>query len=246
MGDGWRTVYDSDLQTALLPAAIGLLFVGFLVWQRQRGRWGPLGSRDRFVARYCTGFALVTLADLLASFPLVVWGDLGFDATSGVMVGFSVVADFRVFWLALVLLRPEPQRTLDVGVALLLAAIPMAIGMAGNQLIASFEPRLYGRFMWLIHQASMLAVVLVFRRRMLRGRDASEVETRFARWLLGYVALYYALFFIADAAILLLRFDPAWLLRCIPYQLYFSVYLPFVWMAWRRSRRSGLAPSHPA
>jgi hypothetical protein len=44
---------------------------------------------------------------------------------------------------------------------------------------------------------------------MLRSDASSGRETRFARWLL----------------------------RCVPYQLYFSFYLPFVWMAWRRSVR---------
>jgi hypothetical protein len=239
MQGSWRTIYEGDLQTAVLPAASNLLFLGFLVWQRQRGRWGAPGSRDRFVARYCAGFAVVTLIDLVASFPGVEWADLGFDATSYLAAASTVIADFRVFWLVLVLLQPAPPGGKGVGLALLLAILPLAIGTAGNLLIASIEPRLYGHFMWLIHEASMLAVVLVLLGWVVRRHVPAQRGVRVTRWVLGYVALYYALFAIADAAILLLRLDLGWLVRCVPHQLYFSLYLPFVWVVWQRSAGPG-------
>ena len=96
--------------------------------------------------------------------------------------------------------------------------------------------------MWLIHEAIMVLVVLVLRWRILRREAPERPEVRFAGRVLGYVAIYYALFFAVDVAIVSLRSDLAWLLRCAPYQLYLSFYLPFVWATWPRLTR----PQTPA
>ena len=45
----------------------------------------------------------------------------------------------------------------------------------------------------------------------------------------GYVALYYALWALADVLILVFGLDAGWLLRVVPNQLYYAFWLPFVW-----------------
>jgi hypothetical protein len=46
---------------------------------------------------------------------------------------------------------------------------------------------------------------------------------------MAYVAVYYALWALADVLILVGRLDAGWGLRVIPNQLYYALYLPFVY-----------------
>ena len=62
--------------------------------------------------------------------------------------------------------------------------------------------------------------------------------------MLAYVAVYYALWGIADALILA-GFDAGWGLRVLPNQLYYSFWVPVAW-TWFFSRRyaSARSPVH--
>ena len=49
------------------------------------------------------------------------------------------------------------------------------------------------------------------------------------RRVLGYVAVYYALWASADVLILYGGLDVGWLLRVVPNQLYYAFFVPFAW-----------------
>jgi hypothetical protein len=50
----------------------------------------------------------------------------------------------------------------------------------------------------------------------------------------NYVTVYYALWAGCDAIWLATSFDPVWLLRAVPNQLYYAFFVPFVWHAYSR------------
>ena len=70
------------------------------------------------------------------------------------------------------------------------------------------------------------------------------IALRYLRAVLAYVAVYYALWGIADVLILA-GFDAGWGLRILPNQLYYSFWVPVAW-TWFFSRRydSARSPVH--
>ena len=61
--------------------------------------------------------------------------------------------------------------------------------------------------------------------------------------MLGYVAVYYALWATADLLILGTGRDVAWALRIVPNQLYYAWYLPFVYWRFFARRYSATSTS---
>ncbi|MEN8159516.1 MAG: hypothetical protein ABFS41_05515, partial [Myxococcota bacterium] len=68
---------------------------------------------------------------------------------------------------------------------------------------------------------AFLVLAVVLARRRPKG---------FARAVLAYAAVYYALWAACDVLILA-GVDAGWLVRCLPNQLYYGLTVPFVW--WR-------------
>jgi len=67
-----------------------------------------------------------------------------------------------------------------------------------------------------------------------------RLSGRFERAVLAYAGVYYALWAVSDVLILA-GVDAAWLLRCVPNQLYYGFTVPFVW--WRFFAPSYVATS---
>lgn len=211
----WHDFYYGAWQQ---PWALWVAPFAFLVWRGVAAPPGP-GARPEaapFVRLWCTLFALETLLDPLATGPL--GRALGEGAAStGLGLLFVLLGDFRIWWLAFGLaapcagLRPALLAT---------AAVPVLAWLATQALGAAFGA-LPAQALWLAHESVFLALAAFLARRQ---------SDRFARAVLAYAVVYYALWAACDALILA-GVDEGWLIRCIPNQLYYGLSVPFVW--WR-------------
>jgi hypothetical protein len=142
------------------------------------------------------------------------------------MLPFVLVGDFRVFLLVLGV--AEPERSL-VGTCARAAAwtlvVPVVAGLlyrAGSVLAGPLPEQV----LWLIYECAFVALALWWRVRLIPARRPPAL--RFLRVVLAYVAIYYALWGVADALILAHR-DVGWALRIVPNQLYYAFFVPVVW-----------------
>jgi hypothetical protein len=128
-----------------------------------------------------------------------------------------LVGDFRIWWLAFGLGAPRAGLAPALAAT---AAVPIAAWLATQALGAAFGP-LPAQALWLAHESAFLAFGAFLARRQ---RDP------FARAVLAWAVVYYALWAACDVLILA-GVDAGWLFRCIPNQLYYGLTVPFVW--WR-------------
>jgi hypothetical protein len=253
MGDGrWRQLYESDLLSVygllLLPCAF-LLHLAL----SPRARARPAAGGDaRFVTLYALGFGVATCLDPLATGPLLRRLAPGGPAATAVPLLFVLLGDFRVFLLAFHL--SDPARRLGRSAALAAAWTP-AVALSGwgaFQGLRAVSPALPDQALWLCHELAFLALALVLRGRVLPRRCAQGPLREFLRAALLYAIGYYALWAAADALILGAGLDAGWLLRALPNQLYYGLWVPFVYFAFfrpsagRLGRDPRLAPQAPA
>ena len=82
------------------------------------------------------------------------------------------------------------------------------------------------QILWLIYECAFAALALWWRARVVPARRPPA--ERFLRAVLAYVAVYYALWALADVLILA-GWDVGWALRVLPNQLYYAFWVPVVW-----------------
>lgn len=223
---GWRAFYESDLQGLWgLVAAPAL----FLAWRLARGRPRAAGAYPkaaRFVDAFALVFAVETLLDPLATGPLA--RSLGGAGGTALGLAFVLLGDFRVLLLVSYLagarcaLGPALREA-----ALLTPVVPLAAFGAERALAATVGP-LPGQALWLLHETAFLGMVAFLRRRVVAARAAGAPPAlqAYLRAVTAYVAAYYALWALADVAILA-GVEAGWGLRVVPNQLYYALFVPF-------------------
>jgi hypothetical protein len=239
----WRHFYESDFQAfwalVLLPAL-------FLVYAATRGR--ALAERSalpeaRFAFAWSLVFAIETIADPLASGPLARALSLSDAAKQAVMLVFVLLGDFRVWLLAVALAmgRARLARAALASAGLTLV-VPIA-AFATDAALRARWPSLPGQVLWLVYELGFLAFALRVRAALLPRLAGAASRLRVPRALLAYAAVYYALWALADVLILA-GVDAGWLLRVIPNQLYYAVFVPFAfWLCLRpEPRRRDASP----
>lgn len=214
MESTWEAFYGGDLQGLWSLIALPALFLLALPWLRPRTR-GSDPRAARFVRIWAAVFAVETIVDPLAIARL-----------GAPMLPFVLLGDFRVFLLVLGV--AEPERSL-VGTCARAAAwtlvVPVVAGLlyrAGSALAGELPEQV----LWLIYECAFVALALWWRARLIPARRPPAL--RFLRAVLAYVAIYYALWAVADALILARR-DVGWALRIVPNQLYYAFWVPVVW-----------------
>lgn len=230
----WRAWYVSEWQSVWAVVVVPLLF---LAWRAWRGERAPLGTGAvaAFVDRYAIVFACETVLDALATTPLsAALGIADRPAGTALAVAFVLLGDFRVYLLVFALpvvaaggdWRAAVPRALGWTLVTPLIAAPASVAL--RAVVPGLEPTI----IWLVYELTFLLVVLVLRARLtaaappaLRGLLAA---------LLGYAALYYALWAGSDVLIQFADLDAGWLLRMLPNQLYYAWWVPFV--LWRTAR----------
>jgi len=230
--ESWQAFYESDAQSLYAVVALPVAFLGFLA---VRGRSpGPGLSRPHapFVRRYCIAFAFLAILDPLVTGPLV--RALGGPETRAglvLSVSFVLLGDFRVLWLLLRLAGPRIAGAAALeamGWTLVVPAAALLLKAA----LRAVHPGLPANTLWLVYELCFTVLALVLRESFLSSRmtQASAKLRHFVRAAAGYCALYYALWAISDALILVFQLDAGWALRVVPNQLYYAFFIPWVWL----------------
>jgi hypothetical protein len=227
--------YRSDLQGlwSLLPAPA--LFLAWLAGPgRRRAAASPLPGAG-FVLAWCAVFAAETLLDPVASGPLGRWLSLSPAARTGVQLGFVLLGDLRVFLLVLVLAGLPHAFVRALAWTLV---VPAVAGGLHFGVLARLAPGVPDQTLWLVYEAAFAALCLWLAAGPLPRWTAAAPPGRlaFLRRCLAYAGAYYALWAASDVLILA-GVDAGWCLRALPNQLYYALWVPFVYFAFF-SRRS--------
>ncbi len=228
--------YKSDLQSVYALCVVPFLFLAWLLLSR-RARASVRSDKAwrRFLYAYSVGFALETILDPIVTGPVTQWLGAG-DSPLGtaILLTFVLLGDFRVYLLIFFmahLARPErpPVRAL-VESAAWTFVVPI-FAYAVDTALHHARPDLPGETIWLVYELSFLGVAIWLCTsgipRRFHRRD--RVLRRRIQAVAGYAAVYYALWAAADVLIMAFALDVGWALRVIPNQLYYSMYLPFVY-----------------
>ena len=231
----WQQLYATELQGVWAQWLVPAVFLVFLA-ARGQAAGGIAPSAARFVFAYSIVFALETMVDPFAGGPLLRWlGVAAGNTQTAVMVLFVLLGDFRVFLLALVLgaqdgggrLR-EREVITACGWTLLVPLVAVA-GEAAVRAVMANPPE---QSIWIVYETAFVAMALVWRQVIVPARvrsgDAALRAYLQTVWL--YVAVYYALWALADVVIVA-GMDGGWALRLVPNQLYYAWYVPFIY--WR-------------
>lgn len=245
---GWQAFYTSDLQQVhALVVAPALLLAFFLFSARIRDAAFPSA---RFLRLYVIAFCVETIADPICTGPLTRFLGLGDPASTGVMFVFVLLGDFRVFLLVSYLTRADRAPWRAVGEAgLWTLIVPVAAGVT-RAFLGLLVDDLPQQVLWLVYEVAFLLVALVLRNRVVPRRlgDPSALRCRQLQAVTTYVAIYYALWATADGLILFAGHEVGWLLRVVPNQLYYALYLPwvaFVFFRRRPEREAGIRGGGP-
>jgi hypothetical protein len=236
MPESWRQLYQSDLQGVWAVWIVPALFLLYLgrTWHRPGPSVEPRAAG--FMRAYALVFAVETMLDPFAGGPLLRWLGLADGAlATSVMVAFVLLGDFRVFLLVLFLAAPETRvlRRVASEAALWTLVVPV-VAVAGEAVLRALAGDLPSQSIWLVYELAFLAMALVLRGVVVPARMARIAPQRSRlRAYLGavtaYVAVYYALWAVADVLIMVGGFDAGWALRIVPNQLYYAFYVPLVY-----------------
>jgi len=231
----WRELYQSEAQAVwslwVVPAA-------FLLYLAANRRLPPASVEPRAVAfmrAYALCFAVETMLDPLAGGPLLRWlGIAGGMLPTVVMVCFVLLGDFRVFFLVLALLafaRGTPRLPRVAAEAALWTLVVPVVAVAGEATLRAVAGALPAQSIWLVYELTFVVMAFVWRRMIVPARTPENRPRlrAYLRAVLAYVIVYYALWALADVLIMAGGLDAGWALRIVPNQLYYALYLPFVY-----------------
>ena len=226
-----KDFYQSDLQS---PYALWIVPLVFLFsWLRAR----PNGSRavDRraisFMNTYAPLFVIETVVDPWVTGPLIRYLALGEAAANSLRVPFVLLGDFRVYLLVFYLMAPDrgvPAAV--VRAALWTFLVPIASWLATEQLMKQ-HAGLPSQTLWIVYEIFFFLVAMGLASYLIPAREDRrnfELEI-YLQKMTKYVALYYALWAIADLAIFVGGYDLGWALRVVPNQLYYSFWVPLAY-----------------
>ena len=249
-GHAWAAFYHTDLQGVWALWAVPLACLVYLAVVRPDPGRALDPMRTSFMWRYALVFSIETMLDPLLGGPVV--RALGLADTwvaTTVMVLFVLLGDFRVFLLVFALVMPA--RPLDRQGVLAAAAeaarwtllVPLVTLAVHRTLDALLGP-LPAQSIWLVYELAFLTLAVVLRARLLPAwlGHGQEALHAYLRAVLAYVALYYALW--AGADILILGgVDAGWLVRIVPNQLYYALWVPTAYLLFFSPRYAAMSSS---
>ncbi len=238
--------YTSDLQSlyALWPVPLLLL-----AWLLTTGGRKATTADAQFVRAYTIFFAVETVLDSFATGPLSRWlGISGTSAATAVLIVFVLLGDFRVLLLLQRLARPTLARERLLAESAAWTLVVPLVALSVREVLDTVAGPLGENAIWLLYELSFLVLALWLRQVALPRwvGPGREPRLRYLRSVATYVAVYYALWASADVLIQILDLDVGWGLRVIPNQLYYALYLPFVYFRFFASGADHDAASSPA
>ena len=125
-----------------------------------------------------------------------------------------------------------------------IVAVGAYAGFAGIDWIAGGAP---DQLLWMIHEVLFVALAAFVRNVVIVNRtDATDPNRVRLKRVMSFVMLYYGLWASSDALILWGGLDAGWLLRVVPNQLYYAVWIPFVYATFFSEREGRTSnPSSP-
>ena len=254
----WDAFYHSELQGWWLLWVAPGLFLAYRLLARWLSPEVPGAAStagtdaatraQRFVDVFAIVFALETLLDPFATGPLLRFlGIAHHSAGTLIMFVFVYLGDFRVFVLLSGLARPAPLSLTLRRAGLATLAVPIVTGVLYGSLSLLY-PTVHGQWQWVIYEVSFLSLALALRAGHLPGLTGLDAVDdprlrAYLREVLGYAALYYALWATSDLLILLADLDFGWATRAVANQLYYAFFVPFVWFRYRAALSAPAAPS---
>jgi len=224
----WHALYHEGGQ---FPWAVMVVPFAFLLYRaiaRETPERSLASELAPFVSHWTTLFTLAALLDPLATGPFAQALDSPL-AAQALSTAFVVSGDFRVYWLVLRLRAPEQTAARAAGEAAALSAIaPLLAGVVALRVGQ-------GQAMWLAHEVVSLGIAFALARLALASEPRHAQLAGFQRSALGAMAAYYGLWAAADVLILS-GVDAGWLVRFVPNQLYYGLFVPFVWHAFFGAR----------
>jgi hypothetical protein len=216
----FQTLYDSPWITTFAVSVLGL--AGFALWVR----------RQTFLVAYVSLFTIEILFDALRSGS---WSPLaGSRWEDAVGLSIVIVGDYRYFLLVeRFACRPDaapndptPARAW-VNAFAWSALMPLTSGALMRILPATFDG---GRATYLAWELGFIALVAVLSSSVF-ARRLAPVPAPIRRWLFEvtrFELVTYALWALADIAILAGAVQAGFALRIVPNLLYYGFFLPFV------------------
>jgi len=226
----WYDVYSSGFQSLWALIAVPLAFLTYVCVV---GSKNEPSRHDRFITSFCLIWTVETLLDPIIGGPVAKAFGLS-EGLSGSVILFLFVylGDLRVFVLLFGLVQ-EGALKKAAGFALIIPALTGVL-YGGATL---WDPDLSNQWMWLIYELGFLGMAIWLVRRWV-PQHCGEEDTRLRSMLSScgaYVATYYALWASSDILILL-GFDEGWGLRLLPNQLYYALWVPFVYVRYWSAR----------
>jgi hypothetical protein len=231
----WHAFYTGDLQSlyALLVAPIAFLAYRCVVPAQEARAVVP--EKTRFVSGITLLFAFETMLDPISTGPLLRSDWLvGSFAETAVPFLFVLLGDLRVLWLVFGVAQPEPSASAGLTRALAVSLIvPIATGLVYG-VARALDPALPGQVLWMLYELFFLLLCIFLGRfwlpQQLQGQlgQASE-RASYLRAVLGFSAAYYVLWLLADLLIVVGGLDLGWAIRIVPNQLYYALWVPFVY-----------------
>lgn len=220
----WQDAYASPLQSVWGLTVGPALFLLWMVCAPCPLRLGADPAARGFVRAWAAVFALVAIAD--ATLP----------ALAGVpMLLFVLLGDFRVFLLVEAVSRPQRPLRRHLLVAAAWTAVVPAItavvypallawrGPLPGPLLTVLADAATSQALWLCYELAFAVLAVLLRGLVVPRRRPPAC--RYLRAVLGWVVAYYLLWAAADVLILV-GDDRGWLLRMVPNQLYYGLFVP--------------------
>lgn len=223
----WQDIYASPWQGVWGLVVVSALFLAWVAIAPRAAARGAEPAAAAFVRAWAVVFAIESICD--ATLP----------ALAGVsMLPFVLLGDFRVFLLLEAVAdpgRPLARHLLAAAAwTLFVPAVTAAVSLgwiaARGPLPGPVADVLAGatssQALWLVYETAFVALATVLRQVVVPRRRPRA--SRYLRAVLAYVLAYYGLWALADVAILA-GFDQGWLLRMLPNQLYYGLFVPFAY-----------------
>lgn len=236
----WQEFYQGDPQRAW---SVLIAPLAFLLYRLLRGRppGGVLPGAAGFVDGYAIVFAVETVLDAVVTGPVERWLGITGGPATAILIGFVLLGDFRVYLLLFGLIAVAAGRGWTAGVreaAAWTVVVPLAAWLLNTALHAAVAGA-NANSIWLIYETLFASVALALRARVVPARvpTAPPALRAFLDAALLYVAGYYLLWALADVLIQFGGLDAGWLLRVLPNQLYYALWVPLVFFAFFAPRR---------
>jgi len=232
----WYDAYYSDLQNLYSLLVVPIAFLAWRLAVPSDPTRALVPRAAPFVAGATLLFAFETMLDPIATGPLLRSEALQ-NTLAAPLVPFVFVylGDLRVLFVALAVAEPgAPVARLLGRAAAATAIVPIATGVLHGLGVRVLWPDANGQWLWMIYEAGFLLLCVIavrvwLPREVARGGSIDPAARAFLGSLFGYSAAYYALWLAADVLIVVAGLDLGWAIRMVPNQLYYALWVPFVY-----------------